>query len=139
MSIESTRLVMDRYFQAEHGDTSMMADDVVFTVMATGEEYHGPQAVLGMLNYFYHTAFQATAETRNIVITDGQAACEWDFVGKHVGEFAGIPATGKQVNVPLAVFYDLVGDKITRGRVYFEMPALFAQLGAAAAAAQPGS
>jgi steroid delta-isomerase-like uncharacterized protein len=116
----------------------MLADDVVFRVMATGEEYRGPQAVLGMLNYFYHVAFEADAETFNAIFTDGQAMIEADFVGRHTGEFAGIPATNREVRVPLCVAYDLENDLIKRGRVYFEMPVLFQQLGAAAGAAAAG-
>ena len=134
MSIEKTRGVMDRYFKSEHGDVSMMADDVVFTIMGTGQEHRGPQAVAGMLQYFYHIAFDARAETKNEVYADGQAAIEWDFVGKHIGEFAGIPATGKDVRVPLCVLYDLENDKIKRGRVYFETPVLLQQLGVMLAA-----
>ena len=41
MSFEGTRRVMSRYFASQHSDVSMMADDVVFTVMATGEEHRG--------------------------------------------------------------------------------------------------
>jgi steroid delta-isomerase-like uncharacterized protein len=130
MSIESTRETMMKYFNSEHGDVSMMANDVVFTVMATGQEFKGPEGVLGMLNYFYHGVFEATAETKNMIIADGQAVVEGDFVGKHIGEFAGVPATGKDVRVPLCVIYDLEGDKITRGRIYFETPAFLAQVGA---------
>ena len=129
MSVERTREVMMKYLNSEHSDTSMMADDVVFTVMATGDEHNTPQGVLGMLNYFYHIAFDATAETKNLLFADGHAVFEGDFVGKHIGEFAGIPATNKDVRVPLCVIYDLENDKIKRGRVYFEMPALMRQLG----------
>jgi predicted ester cyclase len=53
---------------------------------------------------------------------------EGDFVGKHIGEFAGVPATGKTVRVPLCVVYDLEGGKIMRGRVYFEVPAFLKQV-----------
>jgi len=120
---------MERYFNSEHGDTSMMADDVVFTIMATGQEYLGPQGVLGMLNYFYHVAFGAVAEPYNIAYADGNAVGEWCFIGRHIGELAGIPATGKSVRVPLCVAYDLENDKIKRGRVYFEIPAVMQQLG----------
>jgi predicted ester cyclase len=52
-------------------------------------------------------------------------------VGTHLGEFAGVPATGRQVRVPLAVAYDLEAGRITRGRVYFEIPAFLAQVTAA--------
>ncbi len=129
MSVESTREVMTKYFNSGHSDVSMMADDVVFTVMATGQEHRSPDGVLQMLNYFYHIAFDATAETKNTIFADGKAVVEGDFVGKHIGEFAGIPATNKHVRVPLCVVYDLEDDLIKWGRVYFEMPALLRQLG----------
>jgi steroid delta-isomerase-like uncharacterized protein len=129
MSVESTRATMMRYFNSEHGDTSMMADDVVFTVMATGEDYKTPAGVMEMLNYFYHTAFDAGFETRVTLFGDNNAMTEGLFAGKHTGDFGGIPATQKDVRVPLCVVYDLENDLIKRGRVYFEMPALLAQLG----------
>jgi steroid delta-isomerase-like uncharacterized protein len=130
MSVESARDVIMRYLNSNHSDLSMMAPDVVFTSMATGDEHRGVDAVKGMLHYIYHVAFEARAETRNMVFADGQAVLEADFVGKHIGEFAGVPATGKTVRVPLCVVYDLVNDRIVRGRVYFEVPAFLKQVGA---------
>jgi steroid delta-isomerase-like uncharacterized protein len=129
MSVDTTREVINRYVGSDHADLSMMADDVVFTNMATGDEHRGPEGVRAMLEYIYHTAFDAHAETRNMIFADGKAVLEADFVGSHIGEFAGIAATGKEVRVPLCVVYDLENDLIKRGRVYFEMPALFKQLG----------
>ncbi|HSR17350.1 MAG TPA: ester cyclase [Ignavibacteriaceae bacterium] len=120
---------MTNYLNSNHSDVSMMAEDVVFTIMATGQEHRKPSGVLQMLNYFYHIAFEAVAETKNTFFSDGKAVFEADFVGKHIGEFAGIPPTNKDVRVPLCVVYDLEGDLIKRGRVYFEMPVLFKQLG----------
>ena len=49
--------------------------------------------------------------------------------GKHIGEFAGIPATGKQVRVPLTVVYDVANGRISRGRIYLIVPVLMQQLG----------
>lgn len=132
MSAESTRQVMMQYFNSAHSDVSMMADDVVFTMMATGEETKTPDGVLAMLNYFYHVAFDANAEVKNTMFADGQALVEADLVGKHVGEFAGIPATGRDIRVPICVVYDLEHDHIKRARIYFETPALFQQLGVTA-------
>jgi predicted ester cyclase len=128
MSVESTCEVITRYVQSEHSDLSVMADDVVFTHMATGDEHHGPEGVRAMLDYVYHVAFEAHAETRNMIFADGKAVLEADFVGKHIGEFAGIAATGRQVRVPLCVVYDLENNLIKRGRVYMEMPVLLGQL-----------
>jgi steroid delta-isomerase-like uncharacterized protein len=132
MSVESTREVVTKWLDSEHSDLSVMADDVVFTIMATGEEHRGPEGVSQMINYFYHVAFDAYGEYRNLVIDDGIGVADGDFVGEHIGEFAGIPPTNKHVRVPLCVVYELENDQIKRGRVYFEIPALFQQLGVAA-------
>ncbi len=129
MTVESTRDAMTKYLNSKHADVSVMAEDVAFTIMATGQEHHGPEGVLQMLNYFYHIAFDADAETRNTIFADERAVFEGDFVGRHIGEFAGISPTNKQVRVPMCVVYDLEKDKIKRGRVYFEMPVLLRQLG----------
>jgi steroid delta-isomerase-like uncharacterized protein len=130
MSIDSTREVITRYVESGHADLSMMAEDVVFTNMATGDEHRGRDDVNAMLDFVYHTAFDANAETRSMIFADGNAVLEADFVGKHIGEFAGVPATGKEVRIPLCVVYDLENDMIKRGRVYFEVPAFFSQVGA---------
>lgn len=92
---------MLRFFNAEHGDVSMMSEDVVFTIMATGQENKGRESVFGMFNYLYHVAFDATATTRVLLFGENNAVLEGDFVGKHIGDFNGIPATGKEVRVPL--------------------------------------
>jgi steroid delta-isomerase-like uncharacterized protein len=130
MSVEATRTVMDRYLASGHGDLDVMAPDVCFTVMATGQEFRGPVAIAAMLTYFYQQAFDAAAVNERLLVGEGRAFGEWDFVGRHIGEFAGVPATGKDVRVPLAVAYDLEAGKVTAGRVYFEIPAFLAQVGA---------
>ena len=53
MSIERTREAMNRYWDSQHQDLSMMAEDVLFTHMATGDEPRGPDAVRKMLDYIY--------------------------------------------------------------------------------------
>lgn len=131
MSLESTKRVMRKYWDSQHSDISMMAEDVVFTMMANGDESRTPEGVLQMLHYFYHIAFDATAETTNEIIADGKAVIEAYVVGKHIGEFAGIPATGKEIRVPLCVVYDVEEEQIKRARIYFEIPVLLAQLGVA--------
>jgi predicted ester cyclase len=130
MTVEQTRAVIKRYTNSEHGDVSMMSPEVVFRIMATGQEHRTPEGIRAMLDYFYHGAFDATAETKNVIVGDGIAVLEADFVGRHIGEFAGVAATGKDVRVPLVVIYDVRDDQIVEGRVYFETPAFLAQVGA---------
>lgn len=128
MSIESTEKVMMRYFSAASGDLGMLAEDVVFTVMGTGQVANGRAEVQAMLTDLYEVAFNADFEGRVRLMGDGHAMIEGAFVGKHIGEFAGIAATGRDVRVPLCVVYDVVGDFLTRANVYFETQALIAQI-----------
>lgn len=128
MSIETTSNIINKYVNSNHTDLSMLSEDVVFTNMATGEKHSGLEKVAQMLQFIYHVAFEAHAETKNIIISETNAVLEGDFVGKHIGEFAGVPPTNKFVRVPLCVVYDLENDKIKRARIYFEIPALLTQL-----------
>jgi predicted ester cyclase len=129
MSVESTRAAVTKYIDSGHSDLSMMAADVVLKFMTSGDEHHGPDGVAKMLNYMYRIAFDAHPETRSLIIAEANAVYEADFVGRHIGEFAGIAPTGVEVRVPLCVVYDMEGGRIKRGRIYFEMPVLFAQIG----------
>lgn len=129
MSVESTREVMTRYWQPEGGGMSTLDNDVVFTIMGTGQQFRGPDAVRGMLSHFYREAFDARAEPINAIFADDHAVLEATFVGKHIGEFEKIPPTGKEIRVPLCVVYHLENDKIKEGHVYFQIDALRRQLG----------
>jgi len=97
--------------------------------MGTGEKHEGPEAVAAMLHYFYEVAFDATAKMRSISYADSKVILEMDFVGKHIGDFAGIPPTGKDVNVPTCIVYDVVDEKVTAGRVYMLGDVMLGQLG----------
>jgi steroid delta-isomerase-like uncharacterized protein len=130
MSVEETRAVMQRYADGGHDDVSTMAPDVRFRVMATGDEHRTPEGVKAMLDFFYHQAFDATAEVHHVIVGEGVAAMEATFVGRHIGEFAGVPPTDREVRVPFAVHYDLRDGQIVEGRVYWEVPAFLAQVGA---------
>ena len=64
------------------------------------------------LIWMHIQAFNARLKIKTLVVGDGQAALEADFVGTHTAEFLGMAATGKAVQVPYCVVYDLRDDKI---------------------------
>lgn len=73
-------------------------------------------------------AFDARAERVSAIVGDGQGLLEAYVVGTHTGEFAGIPATGREIRVPLAVSYDLEDSLIRRARIYLMVNILVGQL-----------
>jgi predicted ester cyclase len=103
-------------------------DDVVVTFEGTDQRAHGREAGGQLIRYVHETAFDARAELKNLLVDDGKAAIEADFVGTHTAEFAGVQPTGRDVRVPYSVIYDLHGDKISAVRIYFPMSLLIEQI-----------
>ena len=91
-------------------------------------EITGPAAAKAAIDALHHEQFDAKPELTTLVVGEGTAAAELMFVGTHIGEFAGIAATGKAVEVPYSVFYQLSDGKITALRIYALAEGLVQQL-----------
>jgi len=131
MSVADTRSTLDDYVHAllHGGDfASYLSDDVLWTTMETGEEVRGREAVRDLIAALHTQMFHASPELRGLTVGDGVASLEAVFVGEHVAEFAGIPASGAKVRLPYVVCYDVDGTRITALRAYLSIAALIQQL-----------
>jgi predicted ester cyclase len=131
MSVENTQRTMEAYIEDLVGGGSYKrhySDDVVVAWVGTDQGAEGPDAAEAWIDYLHREAFEARPELKSMIISDDQAAAELDFVGKHIGEFGGIAATGREVRVPYCVVYDLEGEKIKSLRIYLPLTYLLEQL-----------
>ncbi|MGZ8538993.1 MAG: ester cyclase [Flavisolibacter sp.] len=115
------------YFETH--DVKYVTEDASFKNLSTGEVHKGRAEIGAMLHYIYHVAFDAKAEMKNYFFTENKAVVEGFFKGRHIGELAGIPATNKEVNVPLCVTYDLENGLIKEARIYMLSSVMMEQLG----------
>jgi predicted ester cyclase len=121
MSIAETQAVLDAYFAALVAREDLapyFSDDVVLELVDVGQRIEGRDEVAGAIAELHEQTFDATPELTSSVIGEGTAALELVFVGTHTGDFAGIPATGTEVAVPYAAFYDVVDGEITALRIH---------------------
>ena len=135
MSTEQVRETMQSYAEAllARGDYGrFFAEEIRFEVVGTGQQAQGAESVEQAIRFLHEVAFDARPEIANVLVDDNAAAAEATFVGRHIGEFAGIGATGRAVRVPYAVFYELDAGTITALRLYMPMDQLLAQIGTAA-------
>jgi steroid delta-isomerase-like uncharacterized protein len=123
----STQEVVEKYFSSGH-DVQYLAEDTVFTDMSSGKQTVGREGVQQFLNYMYHVAFDAKAEVTNKIFTENRAVMEFNFRGRHIGEFAGLQPTNKEVNAPVCVIYEIEDKLIKRSRIYFLADTLMRQL-----------
>jgi predicted ester cyclase len=128
-SAERTRMIMERYWEEGH-DPTCITEDAVFIDMGTGGRAEGRDAIAALLRHFYTEAFTATPEVLATMVCEGRAVIEATVVGTHTGDYRGIPATGREIRVPLCVTYDVGEDGIEQARIYLQDAVLMEQIGA---------
>jgi predicted ester cyclase len=102
--------------------------NVSLYLMGTDQEAHGRDAVEATIRYLHEQAFDARPELKSLIVEGERSALEADFAGRHIGEFSGKAATGREVRVPYSVHYELEGDRIGTLRIYMPMDALLGQI-----------
>lgn len=124
---ERVQRIADRYFH-DH-ELEAFAPDVEYVNTATGEVLTGRDQVEAMLDLFYHTAFDADAEiTHTSYGADGTAIAEYRWRGTHIGEFAGIDPTDREVQMDLCVIVEVGDEYIEQARLYAPVHGLINQL-----------
>ena len=120
---ELGRATMDGYLHAlvtRGSFADFFTDDVTLDMIGGGQSAEGRAQVEGFIRFAHEQAFDGRPELKSMIVDpDGsRAALEFDFVGRHTGEFAGILATGRNVRIPYSVHYDLTDGGISALRIY---------------------
>jgi steroid delta-isomerase-like uncharacterized protein len=100
-----------------------------YEIMPTGQVFDGDDEVMGYYR-MTRTAFpdQRHDNVRHHV-TDDTVIVEFDLLGTNLGEFYGLPPTGKAFRVPIIAVFFFEGDRIVNERVYFDSASLVTQIG----------
>jgi predicted ester cyclase len=113
----------------ESFDLNYVAEDAVYRNLNNGQVHKGRAEIGASLHYIYQVAFDAHFERTTSVIGEDHATAEGFFKGRHIGEFEGIPATNKEVNVPLCVTYRLKNGLIQEAHIYMAADVMREQIG----------
>jgi predicted ester cyclase/ketosteroid isomerase-like protein len=90
----------------------------------------GPDGVAGMVK-IWHQAFPDGHMTMDDIVTEGEmSAIRMTFRGTHTGEFYGIPASNKEVEVTSIGIDRVVNGKISEGWGELNMLGMMQQMGA---------
>ena len=127
MTAEKNLEIVQRFLQ--QGDLSAMAEHAVFIDFTLPEPIQGNQAISEYISKHYNHWFRdGGAEFTNIVSAEKSVVMEFTFRGIHQANWRGIPTTGKAVEIPMCVIYDLENGQITRGRLYYDQSTMQSQL-----------
>jgi steroid delta-isomerase-like uncharacterized protein len=100
-----------------------------YEIMATGQVFDGDDEVMG----YYRTTRTAFPDQRHdnvrYHVADDAIITEFDLLGTNLGEFYGLPPTGKAFRVPIIAVFFFDGDRIVNERIYFDSASLVTQIG----------
>jgi predicted ester cyclase len=131
MSEEAVEWTVRGYLAAIRAHEALepfLAPNVTMAVAGGGSPIHGSAAVDRAVRHHYGEEFDARPELVRIYAESGGAATELRFVGTHIGDYAGLAPTGRIVDVPLSMFFDVEEDRITAIRIYYSFEQVLEQL-----------
>ena len=90
----------------------------------------GAEAVSGLIGVMFQAFPDFHAEPGSLHHADDAVFVEVRMTGTQRGEFAGIPPTGRGMDVRVGCLFEFDGDQIVRERAYFDLATILRQLGA---------
>ena len=114
---------------------ALVSDDYEWLMIPTQQTFHGADGMQQYLAGWAEGFPDSVVEVTNVIVGDGQAMVEFTGRGTHSGTLTtpmgAIAATGKQAELHFCDVYEIAGDKLRRGRTYFDLATLMRQLGLA--------
>jgi steroid delta-isomerase-like uncharacterized protein len=96
----------------------------------------GPEGFKQMVGQFFEGFPDMKVTVENIIAQDDLVATRGHWTGTHKGNFAGVPASGKRVNVEYVDFWRFKDGKAIENWVQMDMLGALTQVGAMAAPPQ---
>ena len=135
LSLRDRRLdVVRRHMASENeldfATTLATFDHPRYELVATGQVFDGAEEVSG----YYRSSRAAFPDQRNenVVLTSAEDAviAEFDLLGTHRGELAGVPPTGRSFRCRMCAVFLFApdSDRIIGERVYFDQGTIVRQL-----------
>jgi steroid delta-isomerase-like uncharacterized protein len=102
-----------------------------YEIVPTGDVYDGEEEVAG----YFAESRAAFPDQRNELVKMHHATdsviVEFDLLGTHLGNFRGLPATGRAFTCRTLAIFEFEGEGIVCERVYFDSATILRQLGIA--------
>jgi steroid delta-isomerase-like uncharacterized protein len=95
----------------------------------TGGTHHGQAAAQLVLDAWLRAFLDLKVRIEGQVIDGSQVAQILHFEGTHIGEFLGLPPTGKPFRINAVFVYEVRGRQIVRERRIYDFTGMLLQIG----------
>jgi steroid delta-isomerase-like uncharacterized protein len=100
-----------------------------YDVVPLGAPTHGATAVEALLGDLFTAFPDFSAEARSLHHGDDIVFVDTVIRGTHQGVWAGVPASGRPIEVRCGCVFHFEGDRLVKETVYFDHATLLAQIG----------
>jgi steroid delta-isomerase-like uncharacterized protein len=132
--LHENRRIWQKHVLAENrrsveGLLETLCNEPVYTIMATGEEYRGKDAVAEFYIGLFAGVPDATFDPISVFVSEDGVMEESVLKGTQTGELFGLPPTHKSFSLPLIIVFPIKNGEILGERLYFDMATLMHRLG----------
>ena len=133
-ALDRNRRLWQKHVLAENrrsieGLLATLSDAPVYRIMATGQEFRGREAVADFYRGRFAAFPDANFELVSVYVGENGVVEESVLQGTHQGEWMGVKATGRIVELPLTIVFPMEDGQILGERLYFDMGSLMRFLG----------
>ena len=135
LSKEARIAIVDRHVRLENehdlgGVLATFGKGAHYDDEAWGEHYQGTEGVLSFYSQLMKALPDLHIDVQRKHLTEDSLLLEVIIRGTHRGEWRGLPATGRRIEVPLCGIYTFDGDGNLAGeRIYYDRATVLRQLG----------
>ena len=132
--LHENRRLWQRHVLAENrrsieGLLETLCDEPIYKVMATSQTFKGKDEVAGFYRGLFEAVPNANFELVNAFVAEEGVVEESILRGTHRGILFGIPATGREIALPMTIVFPIMNHQILGERLYFDAATLARQLG----------
>ncbi len=126
--VDGNLAALEGYFQTHDG--KYYSADAHFYDMTLPEPLVGREAIGAMFRSIYVEGFpDAVPETRSLTAIGNRVIMEFTFKGTNTGPLFGREPTGRFIEVPMMIIYELKDAVIQEARLYYDGASYARQLG----------
>lgn len=105
---------------------------VILQDFAQDSRVMGQAAVTAVLHTFFHSAFhQPVITTKFTIANKDNVSMAMTLSGQQIAPFWGLPCTGREITLLLAIVCQFYGEQITHIDLFYDAGSLLRQLGLA--------
>jgi steroid delta-isomerase-like uncharacterized protein len=101
-----------------------------YEMIPLGAPADGAAAVHELLQEMMDGIGDFTAHVQRLHHSDDAVICEVRLTGIHQGPVAGVPATGRPIDLPMACIFDFDEDRLVCEKLFFDNATVLQQVGA---------